>query len=167
MKPIGTKPRPAKFLKVSASFSEQEVEVAEVLFGFARKITCAEESLDDFKVASSSYPSLPPNSLSCLISYFCFSILIGSTDQGSKNKSPSPTKMMKLDPLLLLQLTLLVSIWGMGIISSDNADGWTGISKSRFFFGSLEGNCSSNSKRACCSWCKTYWISQRKDWTGY
>lgn len=57
MKPIGTKPRPAKFLKVSASFSEQEVEVAEVLFGFARKITCAEESLDDFKVPRIKVPA--------------------------------------------------------------------------------------------------------------
>ena len=34
-------------MQVSAAFSEQEVEVAEVLFGFARQITSAEENLND------------------------------------------------------------------------------------------------------------------------
>ena len=48
-------------MQVSAAFSEQEVEVAEVLFGFARQITSAEENLNDLKAASSSSPSLPPN----------------------------------------------------------------------------------------------------------
>jgi hypothetical protein len=46
---------PSKFLK---AFSEQEVEVAEVLFGFASQIT--EENLNDLKAASSSSPCLWP-----------------------------------------------------------------------------------------------------------
>ncbi|GLJ21723.1 hypothetical protein SUGI_0404890 [Cryptomeria japonica] len=37
MKPIGTKPRPSKMVKMSSSISEREVEVAEVLFGLTRQ----------------------------------------------------------------------------------------------------------------------------------
>jgi hypothetical protein len=125
MKPIGTKPRPSKFLKVSAAFSEQEVEVAEVLFGFASQITSAEENLNDLKAASSSSPCLPPN-VSSPVS--ASPSLLAQPTEGPKKKRPRSTKIDEIgSPAAPATALAYCQSTGMEIGSSDNADGVGGF----------------------------------------
>lgn len=131
MKPIGTKPRPAKFLKVSAAFSEQEVEVAEVLFGFASQITTAEENLNDLKAASSSSPSLPPNVSSPMRVSSPISASpsrLAQPTEGPKKKRPRPTKIDEIgSPAAPATALAYCQSTGVEIGSSDNADGIGGF----------------------------------------
>lgn len=133
MKPIGTRPRPAKFPKVTTAFSEQEVEVAEVLFGFARQITSAEESLNDVKATSSSSPSLPPNISSPIRASSPISAspsLLSQPTEGPKMKMPRPTKIDEIgSPDAPPTAHAYCQSTGMDFVSSDNADGVGGFIK--------------------------------------
>lgn len=134
MKPIGTKPRPAKFPKVTGAFSAQEVEVAEVLFGFAMQITSAEENLNDLKAASSSSPSSTPNISSPVRASSPISaspsLLAAQPTEGPKKKRPRPSKIDEIgSPAAPATALAYCQSTGMEIVSSDNADGVGGFIK--------------------------------------